>query len=156
MIESWHDFFVALAGATAALTGLLFVAVSINLDRILALEGLPERALESLVLLLTTLIVSLLSLVPDQSAVALGIELIVLGGALGAFIANLRHGAVAMHAPRVVRVALPIVCTLPLIVGGALLVTEAADGLLWVVGAAVAAILTSVSNAWVLLVEILR
>lgn len=156
MVESWHDFFVALAGATAALTGLLFVAVSINLDRILSIDGLPERALESLVLLLATLIVSLLSLVPDQSSVALGIELLVIGLGLGAFIAKLRHGAVPMHAPKAVRVALPIICTLPLLIGGALLASETADGLLWVVGAAVAAILTAVSNAWVLLVEILR
>ncbi len=28
--EQWHDMFVAIAGAAAALTGLIFVAVSIN------------------------------------------------------------------------------------------------------------------------------
>ena len=50
--EQWHDLFVAVAGASAALLGLLFVAVSINLERILSYKGLPERALETLLLLL--------------------------------------------------------------------------------------------------------
>ena len=33
----WSDFAVSVVGAAAALTGLLFVAVSVNIERILAL-----------------------------------------------------------------------------------------------------------------------
>jgi hypothetical protein len=43
--SQWTDFFVAGAGASAALAGLVFGAVSINVDRILDLRGLPEQAL---------------------------------------------------------------------------------------------------------------
>ncbi|HEX3901634.1 MAG TPA: hypothetical protein VH853_02220 [Polyangia bacterium] len=40
----WESFFVAEVGAAAALTGLLFVAVSINLSKVLAFPQLPGRA----------------------------------------------------------------------------------------------------------------
>lgn len=72
----WETFFAAIVGATAALTGLLFVAVSINLDRIL--EGpnfLTRRAAETLGTLVFVLAVSALVLVP-QATRALGIEIL--------------------------------------------------------------------------------
>jgi len=40
----WHDLFVATASATAALTGLLFVAVSLNIERILTFLDLLSGA----------------------------------------------------------------------------------------------------------------
>ena len=47
----WESLFVAEAGASAALAGLLFVAISINRERILQGAGLPGRAGEAMVLL---------------------------------------------------------------------------------------------------------
>jgi hypothetical protein len=48
----WQIFFAAEVGAGASLTGLLFVAVSINIERILSFPKLPARAGETLTLLL--------------------------------------------------------------------------------------------------------
>lgn len=45
----WHDFCVAFAGASGALLGLAFVAISFNLDAIIADKLLPGRAVETLV-----------------------------------------------------------------------------------------------------------
>jgi hypothetical protein len=42
--ELWHELFVGVAGAAAALTGLLFVSLSINLQQILKQVWLPRRA----------------------------------------------------------------------------------------------------------------
>src|SRR5215210_848044 len=91
--SEWGDFFVASAGASAALTGLVFVAVSINIERILRYPGLPERALETVLLLPGVVVVSLLGLVPGQSRTALGAELLAEGIACSAGIGWLIAGA---------------------------------------------------------------
>jgi len=74
--SAWTDFAVAVAGAAAALSGLLFVAVSINLSRILAFPNLPARAGQTLIMLVTPLVVALLVLIPDQRHDLLGVELL--------------------------------------------------------------------------------
>jgi len=62
--------------AAAALTGLVVVAVSINVETILQIPGLPQRGPETIPLLLGAAIVSPLGLVPAQSHGALGLLLL--------------------------------------------------------------------------------
>lgn len=82
-LVGWHDFFLAAAGATAALLGLLFVGVSINLSSIAADErvDLRTRAAQAFANLVFVLVVSLIMLVPnsDPSFIAIGL------GAVAAF-----------------------------------------------------------------------
>jgi len=77
--EGWGELFLAEAGASAALAGLLFVAVSINLDRIIALRNLPGAALGAIGLLVAVLMVSTFALVPEQPRWLLAIEVLVVG-----------------------------------------------------------------------------
>jgi hypothetical protein len=67
VLLGWHDFFLASAGATAALLGLLFVGVSINLSEIAAAErvDLRARAGQAFVNLVLVLVISLVMLIPD-------------------------------------------------------------------------------------------
>jgi modulator of FtsH protease len=158
--SEWSDLFVATAGASAALAGLVFVAVSINLERILKYEGLPERALETLLLLIGVLVFSVVGLIPGQSHAALGAEMLGLGAFLLAAIVALPYSHKAVDGePRHglwTRWGIRLAATLPLIVGGASILAESGGGLYWVVAGIVLAVAGAVINAWVLLVEIVR
>lgn len=63
---SWVNLYLAIAGATAALLGLLFVAVSINLEQVLRRPHLPLRAAETMAVLLALLATAVFVLVPGQ------------------------------------------------------------------------------------------
>jgi hypothetical protein len=159
--EQWHDLFVAVAGASAALLGLLFVAVSINLERILEYKGLPERALETMMLLMGVLIVAIAGLMPGQSNVAFGLE--ILGIATVMILIAVRLPVLTGEAEgrealqwKLSRWAMRVISILPLWLAGLFEVLEVAGALYWL-GAAIAfGILAAVTSAWVLLVEILR
>ncbi|HEX5039186.1 MAG TPA: hypothetical protein VFW95_03520 [Candidatus Limnocylindria bacterium] len=71
---AWGEFGLALVGAAAALAGLLFVAISINLHEILSGPGLTGRAGEAVLVLIFVLVTTALLLVPGQGPRALGIE----------------------------------------------------------------------------------
>jgi len=165
-MNAWHDFFLAQAGAAGVLTGLVFVGVSINLQKIVSnpYSGLAGRAAEALILLVAVLVAAVLVLVPGQGAGVLGTELLVVGLAAWGWI-------VAIQLPRirewtimradlrvsfVLRVVLGQVATLTLVIAGVAVLWVGVGGLYWLVASTVFSILTALADAWVLLVEINR
>jgi hypothetical protein len=83
---AWHDFFIATAGATAALLGLLFVGVSINLAALAADErvDLRARAGQAFTNLIFVLVIALVMLIPNPAASTLGLSLALIA-AVGLF-----------------------------------------------------------------------
>jgi modulator of FtsH protease len=165
-MNEWHDFFLAQAGAAGVLTGLVFVGVSINLQKIVSdpRSGLAGRAAEALILLVAVLVASVLVLVPAQGAGVLGAEVLVVGLATWVWIAAIQLPRMLewttmradLRVSFVLRVVLGQVATLALVIAGVALLWVGPGGLYWLVASTVIAILGALSDAWVLLVEINR
>jgi modulator of FtsH protease len=175
--EVWETFAVAQLGASAALLGLVFVGISINLQNVLASRHLVNRAAESVVLLMGILVASTAVLVPDQPVRALGVELLVLGLALVVAVVVFQRstvapvpgpdggggdahpeardasGATLAHA---IRRVLGFGAGLLLVVAAASLLADGGGGLYWWAGSVVLAYGGALLGGWVLLIEILR
>ena len=74
----WGNFATGMATASGALTGLVFVAVSIRVTEVLGDRFHRRRAESTFVILLSTLTASLCLLIPGQTRVAVGIELLLI------------------------------------------------------------------------------
>jgi hypothetical protein len=166
-MDEWHDFFLATSAAAGVLTGLVFVGVSINLEKIVSQSGgggLTGRAAEALILLLAVLTVSILLLVPGQSNSLMGGEVFVVGVGAYAWIVtiqvlHLRSWSTiptGLRLPLVLRVTIAQISTLPTVIAGIVMLTVGFYGLYWLVAGMVFSTLAAMFDAWVLLVEINR
>ena len=160
-MNGWENFFIAEVGASAALLGLIFVGVSINLTRIISIPGLPNRALLTLIILLAILVVCSLLLVPRQIVMIVGIEVLVVGlivwvKATTLDVTVLQTKKPQYRMPYMLNMALTQLALLPYIVAGIIVLTRGADGLYWLVPAIVISFIKAILDAWVLLVEINR
>jgi hypothetical protein len=162
-LDAWSEFNVAMLGATAALAGLLIVAMSVNIGSVMKSGTLPARAAASIATLVLAIAVSALALAPGQPTWAYGLEVLVASAVVAGF---------AFHAVRTIardevhrgtrreRVGKSSAALLPVLVylaAGALLVAGSTTAGLWLLAVgAITAITTSIVLAWVVLVEVLR
>jgi len=158
-ISQWNNFFAAEISAAATLTGLIFVAVSINLTKILGFPGLAARAGEALALLMAVLLAGSFGLVPNQSQRALGAELLAVGLTLWLMTTTLHVGQIRRKHPwkwLAYRVFLTQCATLSFCVAGIALILSHPGGLYWLIPGCIFSFVASLTTSWVLLVEILR
>jgi hypothetical protein len=159
-MSAWTSFFQTSAGAAATLVGLLVVAISINLTRILGFAQLPSRAGSALIPLAGVMVISILALVP-QAPRSFGVEVLCAGAVIWAsagylLLKSLRLTENLRREWVMIQVPVNQAQTLPLVVAGVLLSLGFPSGLYWIVAGMIASMLAALMNAWVLMVEILR
>jgi hypothetical protein len=161
VLLSWHTFFSTQAEVSAALTGLVFVALSINLKQILSQAGLADRAGEALLLLLLPVLTGLAGVLPQASVRVFGAELLGLGLVevttvsmilVFGYKTSISRPAFEYRV-RAVAAESGVITT---VIAGALLLAGHPGGLWCQAAGTGLCIVAGVADAWVLLVEILR
>lgn len=161
-MNDWSVFFAATAGAAAALTGLIFVGVSINLSKILIPNStLPARALVALVLLFTILMLSICFLIPGQHNLALQLETVIVGVGVWLFVirtdfSNYKKAELQFKHYYIFNLILNQLSTIPYLVAAVLLLTTTDAAVYFIALGFAISFLKAFADSWVLLVEINR
>ena len=154
--EQWHDFFVMVGGSAAVLTGLVFVALSLNVNVVTQDATHRYRAIDTLSGMTGIFVLSALVLVGGQDHRAVGIEwLVVAALSFAVYVrgytkaVRLGGSVTWLHTRRVIVVAVLYVTQL---IGAALLVANHVAGLYVAAIAMVAALAFMITAAWLLVV----
>jgi len=152
--ERWHDAYIMLGSAAAALTGLVFVALSIHLREIGAQHFQKVRGHYLTFGLIYLTVVSALVLTPGQSDDALGIE-IVIGGVVSVAVTAVPILLMRSQVPTTLGfharvVSLTVAVALNFAAGISLIVGRG-GGLYLLMAALLIAMVSNVSGAWSLL-----
>jgi hypothetical protein len=155
--EAWRDFAVTTGGLAGALTGLLFVAVSLHGGALAKSLTLRSRAAQTLVLFMTPAI-SALVLVAPQPGTALGAELLAVAAACGAALLVLDRRAGREPSSGVARyiqlVSPNLVTAILFAIAGLTFLIKGGGGLYWMIPAVLAGLVGGVINAWLFLVRL--
>jgi hypothetical protein len=160
--DNWATFAVVSGGAAAALTGLLFVAVSIRIEVIARSKELRSRAAQTLTLFATVLVVGLVLAIPDQAPGVVGAELIataLFAGAAFIWLGRRAERAARASSPTATgalldSVAPNAVTAVLLAIAGVLVALGLEAGLYVLVVPVVAALLGGIVSAWLLLAKL--
>jgi hypothetical protein len=150
----WQGFAEVTGAASGALTGLLFVAVSLNATRIAGHRGLRASAAQTLVLFLVPLAMAMALLAPGQPDWALGGELIGIGVVASAVListASMKHGLADDDRLLISifnRKTASLLVMVMFVASGALVTAGANVGLYLLLPAALVAFVSGVLNAW--------
>jgi hypothetical protein len=159
-LELWTDFNVAIAGATAALAGLVIVAASVNISEIVKFRALTARLAAAIAALVLAIVASALGLIPGMNLVWLGILLIVAAAAAGFFQVVASVEIFADHDPaakaKFVKSAFGFLPIAAYVGAGIGMLVGSPGGLYLAAAGSILAIVTAILASWVALVEVLR
>jgi hypothetical protein len=154
---AWSTFGGSVAAVAGALTGLLFVAVSVKGTALSQSRPLRSRAAQTLVLFMTSVLVAVV-LVAPQPSTAVGAELVAVAVFSGAALLVLDRRAGHAPGPGVARYVerfSPNTVTALLVgVAGITLLAGSGGGLYWLIPAVVAGLVGGVVNAWLFLIRL--
>jgi modulator of FtsH protease len=158
---AWQPLWTTVAASSAALLGLLFVALSVNLRAIVDKPEHTARAREALGQLLVLLVLSIFALVPGQDRQVLGAEFLVFGGliiALSIYLEGqtLKRIEIGRRSRWLLRDMVFNVGILGIPVTGTSLVLGRYGGLFWLVPTVLIFFVWSSTNAWVLTLSAAR
>ena len=152
--ELWHDFFVMVGGGAAALTGLVFVALSLNLEVIAHDPTHRYRAIGTLAGFSAVLVTCSLALMGGQGHVAVGLEWLASAGTamiiyVVGYVRAIRAGlsAVGLGSGRLV---VGTACYVAEVVGAILLTLGYVAGLYLAAVAMTALMAFMITGAWLL------
>jgi hypothetical protein len=156
--DSWHDFFIATAGAAAALTGLLFVALSLHIRYIASDRTYRNMARGSLIGLVQVLVLSLVVLM-RQPASWVGLELALVGVlylvVVGGYqVLSIREMRWQVSRLSLVRSSMGYLLAVAGFLGGLNIYFQSGPGLYVIAFIAIAIILWNLRNAWTLLMGV--
>ncbi|PZU39943.1 MAG: hypothetical protein DI573_05550 [Microbacterium sp.] len=156
----WSEFNVAMLGATAALAGLVIVAMSVNIREIIASRALTARLAAGIAALVLAIVASGTALVPGIHPAAYGVVLIAAALFAGVFQVNASVAIFTDPEPAArARLAKSLLGFLPILaylVGGSMAIGGAPGALAVTAAGALIAIVAAIIVAWVVLVEVLR
>ena len=160
-MHGWDNFSLGELGASATLTGLVFVGVSVNLKKITASSNLTNRVLEALIAFIAVLFVSSLLLIPEQSFLAIGIEVLLVGLIYWITVGLLQLDSLRKMQAQYRRQFVPYIvfsqiAALSFVITGVMILIWGPGGLYWLVGATLLSFLAAFTDTWILLIEINR
>lgn len=145
---AWQNFYIMIGTANAAITGLLFVALSMHLKQILSHPIFKPRAIVVLVILTTQIIIAAIVLAP-QSREAMGWEILALN--LSFLALNIRYRTPARITPGS---ALTIAFRVIYLLASVSLITGVGGGFYVLGGILTLTVVRSISNCWTLLTAV--
>jgi hypothetical protein len=154
----WHDFFVITGGGAAALAGLVFVAMSINLDIVAQTVTHRLRAINMLTGFIAAFMICALALMGGQGHQAVGTEwLVVATAAAVIYVHNYVRAAKGggnKAELRPDRLAGGVTCYVAEIVGAVVLILGFVAGLYVAAVGLILSFALLISGAWLLLVAV--